>query len=274
MIIWIASYPKSGNTWVRSFLSTYLYSSNDNFDFDLLKKIPKFPSEKLIEGIISLEELKKDRLKIAKQYINLQKKLNLDNSIKFLKTHNACLSYKGDWFTDENNTAGYIYLVRDPRSVVLSYAHYANIDLKEATKLLLNSGATGSSDKEGLVVDIRSSWKNNYLSWKKARKYKGLIIRYEDLVENSFLHFKKILLFLQNYMDIKIDDKKIKNCINSCEFKNLKKMEKNLGFYEAIENRDFFRKADINEWKKEIDDKLKYEIESNFKNEMKELGYI
>ena len=49
MIIWIASYPKSGNTWVRSLLSSYLYSKDGNFSFDLLKKILKFPSKKYLE---------------------------------------------------------------------------------------------------------------------------------------------------------------------------------------------------------------------------------
>ena len=45
MIIWIASYPKSGNTWVRSFLSAYYFSSDGNFKFDLLKNIKQFPSK-------------------------------------------------------------------------------------------------------------------------------------------------------------------------------------------------------------------------------------
>ena len=79
MIIWLASYPKSGNTWLRAFLSTYLYGDNNKFDFSLLKKIPKFPHKKLFEGIIDIENLKKNKFEVVKYFIAAQQKLNLDN---------------------------------------------------------------------------------------------------------------------------------------------------------------------------------------------------
>ena len=46
MIIWLASYPKSGNTWVRSIISTLLYSNDGNFNFELIKKVSQFPEKK------------------------------------------------------------------------------------------------------------------------------------------------------------------------------------------------------------------------------------
>ena len=45
MIIWLASYPKSGNTWLRSLLSSYYFSEKGDFNFDLLKKIYGFPAK-------------------------------------------------------------------------------------------------------------------------------------------------------------------------------------------------------------------------------------
>ena len=59
MILWIASYPKSGNTWIRAFISTYLYSNEEKFKFKLLEKIPKFIQEKFISPVVDLNELKK-----------------------------------------------------------------------------------------------------------------------------------------------------------------------------------------------------------------------
>ena len=100
-IIWISSYPKSGNTWLRAFLSAYLYGSGEKFDFGRLKKISKFPHKKLFDGKFYIETLKKKKFEIVKYFIAAQQKLNLDNSIKLLKTHNAYVSYKNDWFSNE-----------------------------------------------------------------------------------------------------------------------------------------------------------------------------
>ena len=274
MIIWLASYPKSGNTWLRAFLSTYLYGTDDKFDFNILKKIPKFPHKKLFDGIVDNENLKKNKFEILKFFITAQQKLNLDNSTKLLKTHNAYVSYKNDWFSDEMNTKAYIYLVRDPRSIVLSLASYQNVSVERAADLMLNEGSYGSDDKDGLMIDIRSSWRINYLSWKKEKKFKGLIVKYEDLKKNPFANFMKILNFLKEFMNLEINEEKIKQCIELCDFQRLKNLENKSGFDEAISSNVFFRKAELEEWKKSLDIKIKNKIESNFKNEMKELGYL
>ena len=206
MIIWIASYPKSGNTWLRAFLCTYLYSKDNKFDFNLLKKIPKFPHKELFDGIIDMEILKKNKLEIAKYFIVAQQKLNLDNSIKLLKTHNAYVSSDNYWFSNEKNTAAYIYIVRDPRAVVLSLSPQQNVNVERATDLILNRGTYSNNDNDSLIIDIWSSWKIHYLSWKKEKKFKGIIIKYEDLKKNPFVQFAKILNFLKNYIDFEIKD--------------------------------------------------------------------
>ena len=108
MIIWIASYPKSGNTWIRALITSYLYSDMGEFNFNLLRQIPKFTQEKFISPIVNLEELKKDPLKISEYWKSAQSRINLDNQTKFLKTHHACISYHSKWFTDESNSMGYI----------------------------------------------------------------------------------------------------------------------------------------------------------------------
>ena len=143
MIVWIASYPKSGNTWVRALISTYLYSDKGEFDFNLLNRIPKFIQEQFISPLVDLEELKKDPLKITDYWESAQLRINLDNQIKFLKTHNACAAYKKRWFTDETNTTGYVYIVRDPRAVACSLAAHSEISIEKAVDDLLNEDQIG-----------------------------------------------------------------------------------------------------------------------------------
>ena len=269
MIIWLASYPKSGNTWVRLFLDNLLSGEKD-FNINN-NSIGQFP---LRSHFLNLSANINDQNEFAKYCILAQQKLNLDNSTKLLKTHNAYVSFKNDWFSDEMNTKAYIYLVRDPRSVVLSLASHQNVSVERAADLMLNEGLYGSEDADDLIIDIRSSWRINYLSWKKEKKFKGLIIKYEDLKNNPFKNFTKILNFLKSFMNIEINEEKTKKCIELCDFQRLKNLENKLGFDESISSNAFFRKAELEEWKKSLDIKIKNKIESNFKNEMKELGYL
>ena len=96
----------------------------------------------------------------------------------------------------------------------------------------------------------------------------------EDLIKNPLIQFTRILNFMKNYINLEISEEKIKQCINLCDFKNLKNLENKLGFDEAITSNVFFRKAEVEEWKKFLDIKIKNKIESSFQKEMKELGYL
>ena len=86
MIIWIASYPKSGNTWIRSLLSSYLFSDDGKFSFKLLKNIEQFSSKSLS---LKLPENLNYQTRISKSWIPSQEIINQDKKIHFFKTHNA-----------------------------------------------------------------------------------------------------------------------------------------------------------------------------------------
>ena len=96
MIIWLASYPKSGNTWLRLFLESLIFNE-EILDINNIK-ISQFPQKRHFEGLIKNFD---DLEEVSKNYINVQNKINLDNKIKFFKTHNACVSYKNKWFTNK-----------------------------------------------------------------------------------------------------------------------------------------------------------------------------
>ena len=108
MIIWLASYPKSGNTWLRAFIASYLYLDikNQSFNFDLLEKIERFPHPKQFENIGIIPQSLKNFEEVVKAWIPLQKKINENKKINFLKTHNAFGSLNNYPFTDKNNTLG------------------------------------------------------------------------------------------------------------------------------------------------------------------------
>ena len=136
MFIWLPSYPKSGNTLVRAMLSSYFFSKNGIFEFNHLKNINQFPHVRLFERLgIDIENEKE----VLKNYINVQSSINKKNEIQFLKTHSYLFNIDNNPFTDIKNSLGAIYIVRDPRNVVTSYAHHYNISIEESLKRMTQS---------------------------------------------------------------------------------------------------------------------------------------
>ena len=89
-----------------------------------------------------------------------------------------------------------IYIVRDPRSVAISNAYHNSISYDQSISDLFDEKIF--STNEGNLLEFRSSWKVNYLSWKK-RSCPRLIIRYEDLISDQYQYFKKILNFINDF---------------------------------------------------------------------------
>ena len=173
MIIWLASYPKSGNTWVRSFLSAYYYSHDGKFDFKLLEKIRQFPSRDFLsQKLKSVDEA-------AENWLIAQKKINDQNEFCFLKTHNVYGAYKGKSFTTPDFTLGAIYIVRDPRNVLTSLMNHYSLTEDDALKMI-NSIYRNLRDENDNYdfssYSFISSWANNYKSWKMSKNINKLII--------------------------------------------------------------------------------------------------
>ena len=279
MILWLASYPKSGNTLLRSFLSTYFFSKDGNFNFDLLRNIKQYPNNKLF---LELGVDISNRHEIAKNHLNAQKLINQNKkSFQFWKTHSSFVKMDGYSFTDLNNTLGVIYIVRDPRDVVISYSHHNNQTIEQTLKMINQNYILGAEIKDSIPVYL-GSWSYNYNSWKVFKNInKYLLIKYEELVLNDEKYFEKILLFIKNIskMDFDISEKKIKKVLEEIKFEKLKKLEKEKGFHESKKDDkgntiNFFRSGKTKQWKNNLDLKTKNMIEEVCQKEMEELGYI
>ena len=284
MFIWLASYPKSGNTLVRALLASYFFSKDGNFDFEFIKNIKQFPTSDLFEKIgVDL----KNEKEVLKNYIKVQDNINKKNSVQFLKTHSYLFNIDNNPFTNLNNTLGAIYIIRDPRNVVTSYAHHFAISVDDAANQLVNSinmgGDLTSKKPSDRTKVYLGSWGSNFNSWKSLKTPgKYLLIKYEDLINNKKETFIKILEFIHKLKKVRlvVDNTKLDNAIASTNFKKMQNLEKEKGFIESKidkktgKNIPFFNLGENNKWENSLNSEIVKKIENAFGKEMKELGYL
>tara|TARA_B110000977_G_scaffold45636_1_gene62030 strand:+ start:298 stop:1149 length:852 start_codon:yes stop_codon:yes gene_type:complete len=281
MIIWIASYPKSGNTWLRSLISSYFFTDDGFFDFKLLKNIPSYPSPPFFEKYPD----KFDKPEAtAKYWINEQERINKNNNkLIFLKTHNALCKINGCSFTDTKNSLGAVHIIRDPRNVISSISNHYQIDLDEALKFMKtpNKAIFVKKDQRYLGFNALFSWSLNNKSWSECQKFPILTIKYEDLEKETFETFKKVIEFIKKVSKLKEDfnQKKAEMAIENCNFEKLQKLEKEKGFYEAISKKNssekikFFNLGNKNNYKDLLNKNLIDEMNLFYKDELKKYDY-
>ena len=279
MIIWLASYPKSGNTFLRSLLSSYFFSIDGNFKFKYLKEILQFPSNNIFEEIgVDI----RDKFEVSKNYIKAQEKINQKKTIKFFKTHSSfCKMYNQFNFSNLQNSLGVIYIVRDPRNIVTSFSNHNSKSIEETVDLLINDKTIQNEKNE--VEIYTGSWSFNYNSWKIFKTSdRYLLIKYEDLVKDTKKIFLEVLNFIERlgYTNFKISEDRISNIIETTKFERLQNLEKKIGFEEAQKNDktgkkvQFFYLGPNNKWEDKLDLKIKNKLETLLKKEMIELGYL
>jgi hypothetical protein len=279
MFVWLASYPKSGNTLTRSLLAAYFFSEDGIFNFELIKNIKQFPKTELFSkmGI----DIKNEK-EVIKNYIRVQEIINEKKNIQFLKTHSYLFNFENNPFTNLENSLGVIYIARDPRNIILSYANHNSKTQEESAKDLIKGRLLGEDDHNQINI-YPGTWGGNFNSWKSFKNVnKYLLVKYEDLIKDKEKSFYEILKFIYNLkkVDFNFDKKKFQNVIESTSFERMQDLEKNEGFDESmLDNKTgkkikFFSLGKKRNWKGTLNEKIKNQIEVAFKKEMQELGYL
>ena len=283
MIFWIASYPKSGNTWIRTLISSYYYTEDGIFKESKIHNIDQFPQKKYFKDFKYDKTIVNDT---ARLWLKAQKKINLDKKLRFFKTHNAFGNLNGNPFTDNTNSIGAIYVVRDPRNVITSLKNHYELNDNQAYSWMINENNylyDTHNFKEDGYSDFQfiSSWSTNYKSWKVQKKIPIKIIKYEDLLNETYLIFKDLINFINIIVNNseQINKDKLKKAIDSTLFDKLRKEEQDKGFTESVLSRDgkrkipFFNLGPKNDWNKILNIKMVKQIEEVFAESMKDLSY-
>ena len=276
MITWIASYPKSGNTFLRSFLTAYFFSDSGKFEFDLLYNILQFPSLKFSKNDLFSKKESAQNWIINQNYF-------FNNKDVILKTHSTLNEFDGYKFTTSKQTKGAIYIVRDPRNVILSMSHHYSLTFQESYEKIIDDNASlleKTYNEDHSNFTFLGSWSNHYKSWRDNKDFKILFIKYEDLEENIESIFKKVINFINDLdnKEHKIIDNKFLNALRSTNFVNLKNKENISGFEESMysdkgKKLNFFNMGFKNKWQKKLPNDIVKNVNKHLEKELKELGY-
>lgn len=246
-LVWLASYPKSGNTWVRAFLHNYIvnaetpHSINSLVDFSVSECAMAFfgaPGE-----VLTPQEAQAKRPAIHDALTRLHEDL------VFVKTHNANLSLHGVPLCSPGVTAGAVYIVRDPRDVALSYAAFTGKTVDEIIAFMAEAGAANAGDGTQ-VFELLSSWSSHALSWVAAPR--RLLVRYEDLLAEPERYFGRIIRFLSAPGTAVAPDR-LRRAIDFSSFSTLAGQEAKEGYRAGGPSGEkFFRAGKAGGWREEL----------------------
>lgn len=271
-IVWLASYPKSGNTWLRVFLANYVVNGQEPLHINEVHRIGIGDSNSKAYRMVTKEVLDPaDPVQGARiRPAVLQGIVNNRADINFVKTHCENGSAFGVKLIPPELTRSAVCIIRNPLDMVVSYAsHYAKtidetiyaINRKENT--LIGGGHT--------VCQFMGTWSNHVIGWTKARKFPVLALRYEDMLNDPHEAFSRVIRHIGLPED---SDDRLDRAIRFSDFKSLQEQESKTSFVENSDNQErFFRSGKAGQWKDELTGDQVKQILQDHGRVMKKFGY-
>lgn len=267
-LIWLASYPKSGNTWLRLFLTDLLGNKDQpvNINEDTLGSIISDPLWLQRLTGISTELLTPSEINALRKIALCDLNRQLDHHLYFKVHDQFTCPHSGEPIVPVSETYKAVYIIRNPLDITLSFANYYNQSVDETIKIMANRSwriAPINIIKANQFEQYLGHWSDHVNSWCSVREFPVKIVRYEDLLASPVKHFKSIARFL----DLNVDEEQIKRSVDHTRFDRLKEQEEKSGFQSnPSPSTQFFRKGQALAWKeamtpKQVDTVYKYHEE-------------
>ena len=275
-IVWLASYPKSGNTWVRCFLDAYLMGEVDIND--IVSSVPDDLSYRHQIGDGSdIKNLPVDIQMMARpmSLLRLVSEFNQNHYADvplFVKTHSANMIANGIELLPLSVTKSIIYIVRDPRDVVISFAKHMGCDIDTAIEYMGDDKKCLDDKRAPKVGDLISSWSQSVISYLDCDTHPIKVVRYEDMKVDAEREFKAIL----EHAGIRPDMERLEEALSKVELSKLRKQESEKGFREGSPHntRGFFGKGKAGGWREKLKPYQVKRIEKTCGQAMRRLDYL
>ena len=272
-IIWIASYPKSGSTWLRAFLHNYVRDAETPHDINSLME--------LTTGESSAARYRRLDPRPASQYgiADVQRLRPLVHraladahpGLVFVKTHNALLVVAGVQTITKDVTSGAIYILRDPRDVAISYSRHLDRSIDETIAIMADvEAATGGTDEK--VYERLSSWSAHVHFWTRRPHPELHVMRYEDMIAAPLESFGGLIRFL----GADPPEGRLARAVRFSDFAVLQAQEQAQGFIEqpARSSGPFFRTGQAGQWRAVLTRAQTARIERDHGEVMRRFGYL
>lgn len=277
-IVWLASYPKSGNTWTRILFANLVGQGTDNDTDDMRVNLagsisshrPRFD---YLTGLPS-SDLTDDEIDLLRPA--LYREVNGQaQKMLHVKVHDAYhLNNAGDPIFPADISVGAIYIIRNPMDVAISYAYHQGHE--DFTKVVRQMGAKNNALAGGHKSQLRQKtmgWSGHYRSWTQQTEIPTLVIRYEDMLADTISCLKKMALFLG--LPEAADDARIKQAVAQSKFEKLREQEDEKQFIEKPEKAErFFRSGRAGEGAEKLSEQLQRKIVEDHHGVMAETGYL
>ncbi|MDO9414097.1 MAG: sulfotransferase domain-containing protein [Pseudolabrys sp.] len=290
--IWLASYPKSGNTWFRMLLANLASDSDTPADINELPRRGHIASSRepfdhvtlLDSGLLTDDEIDSLRPLVHAELAqgNLDDEDNIDTEappVHFIKTHDAYTrTVTGEpLLAGRLGADGAILIVRDPRDVASSWANHQSCSLDDAITFMNSNNAEMSGGRRDRIFNqfrqILPGWSGYIESWLEQRDIPIHLVRYEDMKADTAMSLARALAFAR--YDVSLDA--IKRAVRLADFTELQRQERAKGFREAPRaQRDgnFFRRGEAGAWREELTPEQVARIENEHAPMMRRLGYV
>lgn len=272
-IIWLASYPKSGNTWLRAFLHNLLLNPDAPLPPDALNRVATGDHDiKLFETVAGrslADEPDETLYRLIPETHRYLAHLDPAQPI-FVKTHHYLGMAQGVPLVTMQWTTGAIYVVRDPRDVAISFADHYGLTMDRAIASMNDPTNYLLRGPHNMAQHLKD-WSSHVQSWTHKPNPRLHVVRYEDMLAKPGPTFKKIAHFLG--LDPAADQ--LTKAIRFSSFKELRKQEEEKGFSERTPtSRRFFRKGETGQWRTGLSLAQRQAIESAHGATMKRFGYL
>ena len=274
-IVWLASYPKSGNTWFRIFLTNLLRDQDKPANINELHRTPIASSRSMFDEVSGLpsSDLTPEEIDTLRPEIYRQIASDSGETV-FHKVHDAYrLLPNGDPLFPPEITRAVIYFIRNPLDVAISFAHHSGTTIDRMIEGMNNPTYTFCSKNTRLHNQLRqqlSTWSGHVKSWTDQKNMPVIILKYENMLKNPLDTFKKAVSFV----NLEVSDKKIEKSLCFSRLEELQKQEEKNGFREKSPgSASFFRKGTTGEWKTVLTKQQMKSLVEVHVDTMKKYGY-